>query len=921
MSLGFTEPWLLVALLVLPLLWWLLRVTPPAPRRMIFPPARLLRDLPPTSRSAARTPPWLLALRLLAAALLIVGLAGPVIGERRAAGGTGTLLVVVDDGWASAADWGDRTRAIDAALAVAARDQRPVALLTTAPSDNAATPLENLDAGSARSVVATWRPKPWPTNRPAATKAIATWGGHGSVLYVGDGLDGAEFAAFSRALTSVGPVTTLATGRPPALLMLPALPTGDGIVARISRAGRDLPAKNIAVLAQDDAGRTLARIDVPLADGATTGRATLKLPPEPRNRLQRLVIAEPATGGLAVVAGAGSVSLLDVGARRHDVALPDAVGAAPSADAGDGQDAPLRGAGYFLRRALAPVAEISGGTLTAAIARKPAMILLPDRPLQEGTADADALNRYVSDGGLLLRFAGPELASATTSGIRDPLLPVPLLGAGRQLGGTMSWDQPQAIAPAPAGSPYAGLPVPADVLVSRQVLADPAADLGVAAWLRLRDGTPLVTQRPIGLGRVVLVHATANADWSNLPLSGFFVDLLRRTLTTSNATGDAPAVEDRALPLTPSATLDGDGVLGPPPQGVLPIAAGALGTTPAGPTHPPGFYGPEASRRALDLAANLAPPRAAPDIAGAKVLPMRGEASGLALGPPLLGIAALLLVLEGVLALGARGLLRRAAVAGLLLMVGGTANAAPSAPPSAPAAALSSRLGYIRTGDAAVDDVSRLGLIGLSAYLRARTAVTLDEPDAVAPGTDDLSFYPMLYWPLATGMAPPGNAEIVALNSFMAHGGILVIDSRDGGAGNAFDGGASAALQALVKPASGVALDVPPLVAVSTQHVLARAFYLLRDYPGRYAGSPVYVARDEDRSNDGVSPIVVGANDWAAAWAVDDQGQYPFATLPGGERQRTLAYRFGVNLVVYALTGSYKADQVHLPALLKRLGQ
>ncbi len=917
MSLGFTEPWLLAALLVLPLLWWLLRVTPPAPRRLTFPPTRLLRDLPPTSRSAARTPPWLLVLRLLAAALLIVGLAGPVVGERRGAGGTGTLLVAVDDGWASAADWGERARAVDAALAGAARDQRPVALLTTAPAESAAAPLENLDAASARSVAATWRPKPWPTDRAAAAASVAAWGGHGSVLYVGDGLNGPGFAAFSRALNAVGPVTTLETGRPPALLMLPALPTGDGIVARVARAGRDLPAKNVAVLAQDDAGRTLARVDVALAEGSATGRATLKLPPEPRNRLQRLVIAEPAQGGLAVVAGAGSVSLLDVGARRHDVALPDAVGAAPSADSGDGQDAPLRGAGYFLRRALAPVAEISGGTLTAAIARKPAMILLPDRPLQEGTADADALSRYVSDGGLLLRFAGPEMAGATTTGIRDPLLPVPLLGAGRQLGGTMSWDQPQTIAPVPAGSPYAGLPVPADVLVSRQVLADPAADLGAAAWLRLRDGTPLVTQRPVGLGRVVLVHVTANADWSNLPLSGFFVDLLRRTLTTSNATGDAPAAEDRTMPLTPSATLDGDGVLGPPPQGVLAIAAGALGTTRAGPSHPPGFYGPEASRRALDLAANLAPPDIAPAIPGAESRPLRGEASGIALGPPLLGLAALLLVLEGVLALGARGLLRRAAVAGLLLAFMGTAHAAPAAP----AAALSSRLGYIRTGDAAVDDVSRLGLIGLSAYLRARTAVTLDEPDAVTPGTDDLSFYPMLYWPLAAGMPPPGNAEIVALNAFMAHGGILVIDSRDGGSGSALDGGAGAALQALVKPASGVALDVPPLAAVSTQHVLARAFYLLRDYPGRYAGAPVYVARDEDRSNDGVSPIVVGANDWAAAWAVDDQGQYPFATLPGGERQRTLAYRFGVNLVVYALTGSYKADQVHLPALLKRLGQ
>jgi hypothetical protein len=70
-----------------------------------------------------------------------------------------------------------------------------------------------------------------------------------------------------------------------------------------------------------------------------------------------------------------------------------------------------------------------------------------------------------------------------------------------------------------------------------------------------------------------------------------------------------------------------------------------------------------------------------------------------------------------------------------------------------------------------------------------------------------------------------------------------------------------------------------------------------------------------------VSPVIVGANDWAAAWAVDSAGRNPFATIPGGARQRTLAYRFGVNLVMYALTGNYKGDQVHVPSLLERLGQ
>ena len=103
--------------------------------------------------------------------------------------------------------------------------------------------------------------------------------------------------------------------------------------------------------------------------------------------------------------------------------------------------------------------------------------------------------------------------------------------------------------------------------------------------------------------------------------------------------------------------------------------------------------------------------------------------------------------------------------------------------------------------------------------------------------------------------------------------------------------------------------------------MLRRAFYLLQDLPGRFSGGQVWVARDGDRANDSVSPVIVGGHDWAAAWAVDARGGNPHAVIPGGARQRILAYRFGMNLVIYALTGNYKGDQVHVPALLERLGQ
>jgi len=120
---------------------------------------------------------------------------------------------------------------------------------------------------------------------------------------------------------------------------------------------------------------------------------------------------------------------------------------------------------------------------------------------------------------------------------------------------------------------------------------------------------------------------------------------------------------------------------------------------------------------------------------------------------------------------------------------------------------------------------------------------------------------------------------------------------------------------------AGTGLAIPPLAPLDSDHVIARSFYLLSEFPGHFSGETVWVQRDQDRANDSVSPVIVGANDWAAAWAQDDDGNPLYATVPGGARQRTLAFRFGVNLVMYALTGNYKGDQVHVPAILERLGQ
>jgi hypothetical protein len=893
----FVAPWVLSGLLALPLLWWLLRVTPPAPRSEVFPAVRFLLGLNATEETPARTPWWLLALRLVAAGLVIVALARPVLDAGAALAGKGPVLLVMDNGWASAGDWVRRKEAAAALLDRVERAGRKAALLTTAPEGSgapvavsAAMPIADL-----RARLAAMQPQSWPSDRAASAEAIRTWhdDSGASVIYVPDGLtDGPDFSRFADAMRDIGPVTEVCCDTVSSPLLLPPTSEADRLVAHLAQVPQPTPT-DASILAQSGDGRTLARANISVAAGASAASSAIPLPPELRNRLTRLVLEGPAS--------AGSVVLLDERWRRRPVGLL-------SGDLSTA-DTPFTGSIYFLKRALEPFTELREGDTGTLLKRDISVLVLADRPLPAG-AERDALEAWVRKGGLLIRFAGPRTAEAATNDT-DTLMPVRLLAGDRQLGGAMSWSQPAGLAAFASASPFSGLPVTEEIKVTRQVLAEPTTDLAGRTWAALEDGTPLVTEAPVGAGRVVLFHVTANADWASLPLSGLFVEMLRRLVDLSVGVTSTQGTAT----LAPAETLDGFGLLSQPPPAAIGLQADKFATTPASPRHPPGLYGPESGRQVLNLGSNIAAPEAASPIAGATLETVRGSARERAVGPPLLAFAVLLLCADMIVSLGLRGLLRTrvSATAGALLLLVVPAAHALDASTSA---AIDTRLGYIMSGDSQVDGIAKSGLEGLSEYVNQRTAATLFEPDAVQPGQTDLSLYPLLYWPVTADTPDLTTAQTAALNDYMSRGGIILIDTRDSGSGAGFAPGTEEALRRIAH-----SLIVPPLAPLTGEHVLSRAFYLLSDFPGRFTGDTVWVQRDQDRTNDSVSPVIIGGNDWAAAWAVSPDGNNPYAVIPGGQRQRTLAYRFGVNLVMYALTGNYKGDQVHVPAILQRLGQ
>ena len=495
-----------------------------------------------------------------------------------------------------------------------------------------------------------------------------------------------------------------------------------------------------------------------------------------------------------------------------------------------------------------------------------------------------------------------------------------------------------ALAPFPESSPFHGLVVPADVTVSSQVLAQPDPDLADRTIAALVDGTPLVTRKAVGQGQVVLVHVTANAEWSTLPLSGLFVQMLERLAVSTRPA--APEAGDLVGQIwVPEAVLDAYGTVADAGEvaGVAgEVLAEGIGDGPRAGL-PPGLYAGTDRRVALNVIGpeTVLAPAVWPDRIPVEGLAVDREQ---ALKGAFLAAALAVLLVDILASLWLTGRLRAAgatvAVLALCLLAISPPAQAQQTGAQDDALALQATtavvLAHVLTGDPQVDALAEAGLRGLGQKLAERTSIEPEAPIGVDLDRDELAFFPFLYWPVTATQPLPSAKAYAALNRYLRTGGMILFDTRD--ADVAGFGGTTPEGKRLQDLAAQ--LDVPPLEPIPSDHVLTRTFYLLQDFPGRYADRSIWVeasAPDAEQVegmpfrnlNDGVTPVVIGGNDWASAWAVDETGVplYPVGRGFAGERQREIAYRFGVNLIMHVLTGNYKSDQVHVPALLERLGQ
>lgn len=583
LGIGIASPLIFAGLAALPVIWWLSRNNPPSPRIENFPSMRLLLGFQSDEVKPDTMPVWRKVLRVAAAGAIVAGLAGPLLDPDQPLPGneSESLVILVDNDWAAAENWEQRQTAINQLLDRLEREGRQVILSPTTESDDGSE-LELIGpiaAADAKRIFGSLQAQPWPADHEATLALLqdADIQNVSSIYWFGNGISDDGTLELSKALQKYGDVTYINSTSEynPMLLSQPQASSQNLSidVTRVYSSG----AETVLLQAMDDSGYVLGEEEAVFNSGEIVSSAVFSLPEEIRAQVTRVSIEGQRN--------AGATLLLDDNWRQRPVGLAKSQAEQASALLRDT---------FYIEAALDDYTNLSTGNIDQILSKPLAVAFIPD-DVDLTDSEIERLEDWAESGGMLVRFAGPSMAKES-----DSLLPVDLMYGNRTLGGTMTWGEPLTIKPFDRESPFYGIDISDDILVTRQVIARPDGQLRERTWASLSDGTPLVTAEQRGEGYVVLFHVSSNAryEWSNLPLRGTFVNMLRRLVDhSSGVTGLNEGFES----LSAWQTLDGQGRLGIPSAAAEPITAEKMEAGAIGPHTPAGFYGDATTRVAYNM--------------------------------------------------------------------------------------------------------------------------------------------------------------------------------------------------------------------------------------------------------------------------------------------------------------------------------
>ena len=926
MHFSFYHPLYLISLLLLPLIYFLIKLTPPQPHVILFPPISILKKLVPAEKTPKNSPLLLLIVRLFLVGAIITALAGPYyqISDKVIINNQ-PLLIVVDDSWSSAQDWDQRKNFIQNLIHEAELQSVPTYIY--AASDNNIS--QFIDYATTRNKIKILNPKPYVPNYSVAINIIREFTkSHENchIVWLAPALahpDAGEFITSLESDKKKTPNISIYANHNDIKILRNPINQKEAIHIDIENYNQSLNSP-IEIIASDFYGNTLFQQHFD-QKFQTKDKILIKAPLELRNKVSHLRINNQHT--------AGSVALLDDRSRRARIGI--------FAQSKDNSTQPLLSAYYFLSKALNPFADIvipNSGSITPIddlLSQNITTLILSDVGLLT-KSDEHVVAKFLTDGGSLIRFSGPNLAAKA-----DDLLPVKLRPASRNLGGAISWEKPKKIAQFEHSSPFYEFSIPDDILISRQLLAEPTNDLNDKTWVRLEDGTPLVTAERRGKGLLVFFHISAETSWSNLPISGLFIDMLNKLslysfISDEIKKNDVTEINNSSqLSLRAVKLLDGFGNFLPGPIDSVPsISLNNSGFTDS--NNLPGFYVDGSITRAVQPISKNEILSKLDDIIKNKTINTLDDISRYDLSSVFLLLSVLLFLIDTLLSTPKSNLSinifkfpKLILFITILLAPNDEAYATSSPSDQLPSkemiSILTSRLAYVLNGDNNIDATAYDGLKHLTNELRARTSYEPGDPIGLDLNKDDLSLYPLIYWPIYASMPQPNEKVIQKLATFMRFGGTVIFDTRNGDAYSNVIGESQESLwlRLLLQQ-----LDVPVVEQVPRDHVITKTYYLINKIQGSSEPCDSWVEKtfmdvaDEQRNNviqstDNVSSLIITSCNLASAWSRFSR-ENNFSSNKDTHNLE-LAMRSGINIVMYTLTGNYKSDQVHKRRIIERL--
>ena len=869
-SLQIISPLALFALIALPIIYIVSQFIPKTPKTNNFGAVFILKNLISTKPIPKQAPLWLKILRMIIAGAFVFACAMPILQNPNSAQIISkNLLIIIDDDVANANEFSQIKSEIKNYIDVESAKNNNLKIIVQNCNANILNPINN--GQNAKNYIDIISPKQILCDRENIIRALQGVNSNYRILYFSDNIEQKNDKQYFDILSRIS--------------------GGDLIIRR--------PNTNFALIEKANIEKNGLRINI-VSKGQFSQKITLygenskiltnhnvqngdNFIEIPQNIL-RLVQYIKIDGQNNAAAN----YIIDAFNRRPLVFAPKPIAS----------DHPLLSDAHFISSAMETIGDVKYYDGKFDLKHAPNAIIFGDTENFDEN-DTNILTQYLKNGGTIIRFLGPKSLSKEES----PFFTAPINLDPHVLSTGFAVEN-ITIAQLPKNSIFSDIILPPKINIGQSILFK-SSNNDAKSLINLSDGAPLLSMREIGAGKLYMFHTSAAPIWSDIGLSNLQLAFLKRIVLQTSAKSIPANTLEANIILRPSIIIDANGQLTKTISGIKPFITPITTQTKVDNDHAAGIYEGNGASLVINAGTNIKElkPQNFP-----KHQDFKSDNKFFALYSYLLVFGFLLFLIDNIILNLPKLNFKKAIsiISALFLCVIFLPHETRAQENSDDI-----KLTYIITQDNITNEQAKSGLAGISQILRRRTNIEPSGIIGLDPSKDELSKHPIIYWLLPkTSQSLPAEA-IQNLNKYMQNGGILFIDTR----GLSMEPNRA---QDILKTAVN-GLKIPPLEKVPPEHVLKKTFYILQNFPGFYSNSSLWVqsaATTNYSANDGVSPIIISNGDMARAWA-QRTTETGFDAI-NEDFAHELSLRVGINIYLYALTGQYKADQVHVRSLLER---